>query len=462
MLPAIAIVGRPNVGKSTLFNVMTSSRNALVADQPGLTRDRQYGYAAHGGHRCIVVDTGGYTAESDEIMRLTAEQARLAESESDLVLFLVDGREGLNALDELVAERLRRYGKPIILIVNKTDGIDPQIATTEFHQLGLGEPLPISASHRRGIAALWMGILHALPAYESSEIDTGSGVKFAAIGRPNVGKSTLVNTILGTERVIAHDQPGTTRDSIYIPFERRSRRYTIIDTAGVRRRARVDGQVEKYSVIKTLRALDECHVAVVLIDAGDGITDQDSRLLGLVVESGRGLVLGVNKWDALAEEDKPRLQYELDRKLRFLDFAAIHFLSALNGWGVKRLLNSVDTAWEAAHRDLPTPTLTKLLTRLVERHPPPLVRGRRIKLRYAHQGGKNPPVIIVHGNQTGSVPDSYRRYLVNQFTQTLNLKGTPVRVEFKTSDNPYKGRRNLLTERQQRRRKRLIRHIKKS
>ena len=462
MLPAIAIVGRPNVGKSTLFNVLTSSRDALVADQPGLTRDRQYGYATRGEHRCIVVDTGGYTDETDEIVRLAVEQALLAESESDLALFVVDGREGLNTLDEMIATRLRRQGKPVIVVVNKTDGIDAQAATMEFHRLALEQPLPISASHRRGIGLLWNAISDVLPPYQSPPDNTEQGVKFAVIGRPNVGKSTLVNTILGAERVIAHDMPGTTRDSIYIPFERRGRGYTIIDTAGVRRRAKVDGTVEKYSVIKTLRALDECHVAVVLIDACDGITDQDSRLLGLVVESGRGLVLGVNKWDALGEEEKPGLQYEMDRKLRFLEFAAIHHISALNTWGIKRLLGSVDKAWEAAHRDLATPILTKLLSRLVERHPPPLVRGRRIKLRYAHQGGKNPPVIVVHGNQTGAVPDSYRRYLVNQFRETLGLRGTPVRVEFKTSDNPFKGTRNPLTERQLRRRKRMMRHLKKS
>lgn len=462
MLPAIAIVGRPNVGKSTLFNVLTSSRDALVADQPGLTRDRQYGYAARGEYRAIVVDTGGYTDGVDEIIRLTTEQALLAEIESDLILFMVDGREGPNALDEMIAERLRRHGKPIILAVNKTDGIDAQAALMEFHRLGMEEPLAISASHGRGIGSLWTSIIRVLPPYELPEIDTEHGIQFAVIGRPNVGKSTLVNTILGTDRVIAHDMPGTTRDSIYIPFERRGRRYTIIDTAGVRRRAKVDGTVEKYSVIKTLRALDECHVAVVLIDACDGITDQDLRLLGLVVESGRGLVLGVNKWDALGEDKRPRLHYEMDRKLRFLNFAAIHHVSALNVWGIKRLVSSVDKAWEAAHRDLATSILTKLLTAFVERHPPPLVRGRRIKLRYAHQGGKNPPVIVVHGNQTTAVSESYRRYLVNQFRESLGLRGTPVRIEFKSNDNPFKGMRNPLSERQIHRRKRMMRHVKKS
>ena len=336
MLPAIAIVGRPNVGKSTLFNVLTASRNALVADQPGLTRDRQYGFAVRGEHRCIVVDTGGYTDETDEIMRLTAEQALLAEAESDLVLFLVDGREGLNALDEMIATRLRRHGKPVLLVVNKTDGIDVQTAITEFHQLGLSQPLPISAAHGRGLGALWALVAENLPVPSTPEIDPDAGIKFAAIGRPNVGKSTLVNTILGAERVIAHDMPGTTRDSIYIPFERGGRRYTIIDTAGVRRRARVDNTVEKYSVIKTLRALDECHVAVVLIDASEGITDQDSRLLGLVVESGRAVVVGVNKWDALEPDEKSRLEYELDRKLQFLEFAAFHHISALKRLGHKK------------------------------------------------------------------------------------------------------------------------------
>lgn len=462
MLPAIAIVGRPNVGKSTLFNRLTSSRDALVANQPGLTRDRQYGYATRGEYRAIVVDTGGFTDERNEIMRLTAEQALLAELESDLIVFMVDGREGVNALDEMIAERLRRHGKPTILAVNKTDGIDAQAAILEFHRLGIEQLLAISAAHGRGVVSLWTSIARVIRPQVLPPSETEHGIKFAIIGRPNVGKSTLVNTILGEHRVIAHDLPGTTRDSIYIPFDRRDSRYTIIDTAGVRRRAKVDSTVEKYSVIKTLRALDECHVAVVLVDAQVGITDQDLRLLGLVVESGRGLVLAINKCDSLNADQKPRLLYEIDRKFRFLDFAAIHQISALNAWGIKRLLVSVDMAWKAAHRDLATPTLTKLLSSFVQRHPPPLVRGRRIKLRYAHQGGKNPPVIVIHGNQTSAVSESYRRYLANQFRDSLDLKGTPVRIEFKNSENPFKGKRNPLTERQLRRRRRLIRHIKKS
>ena len=461
MLPVIVIVGRPNVGKSTLFNVLTRSRDALVADQPGLTRDRKYGFAAHGDFRCIVVDTGGYTDERNDVMRLAVEQALQAELESDVVVFMVDGRAGVSALDEVIAQRLRRHGKPVVLAVNKTDGINPELAVTEFHRLAVGVPMAMAAAHGRGISAMWSAIRPLVANSTEPRVEQDHGIKFAVIGRPNVGKSTLVNRILGVQRVIAHDEPGTTRDSIYIPFDRNRRRYTIIDTAGVRRRSRVDQQVEKYSVVKTLQAINECNVAVVLIDACDGVTDQDARLLGLVLESGRGLVLGINKWDALADDDKPRVHTDLKRKLAFLQFASPHQISALNGSGISALIRSVNQAWEAAHRDLATPVLTKILTRAVERHPPPMVRGRRIKLRYAHQGGKNPPLIVIHGNQTSAVPEPYRRYLINQFRDAVGLPGTPIKIEFKSGENPYQRRFNPLTGRQRRRRKRLLRHSRK-
>lgn len=461
MLPAISIVGRPNVGKSTLFNQLTRSRNALVADQPGLTRDRQYGLAQHGSLRCIVVDTGGFSEDADDITVLTVEQALVAEREADLIVFVVDGFDGVTAADEIVAARLRRYGKPLIVVVNKTDRIDQHIAGADFHGLGLGDPQPIAAVHGRGINALWDRIGDTLPAVEPFDERVHEGVKVAIIGRPNVGKSTFVNALLGEDRVIAHDMPGTTRDSVYIPYQRRGHDYTIIDTAGVRRRSKVDERIEKYSIIKTLQALEACNVAVVLVDARDAITEQDTRLLGMVLDSGRGVVIGVNKWDAIDEEERKRVKASLDRKLRFIAFARLHFISALESWGMDRVMTAVDRSWEAATRDLSTPVLTRVLAAAVERHAPPLVSGRRIKLRYAHQGGSNPPVIVIHGNQTKSLPEAYRRYLVGIFRSQLKLQGTPVRIELKAGKNPYEGRKNVLTDRQKNRRKRMIRHVRR-
>ena len=461
MLPAIAIVGRPNVGKSTLFNQVTNSRNALVADQPGLTRDRQYGVAKRAGWRAIVVDTGGFSEETDDITMLTVEQALVAEEEADLIVFVVDGVDGLTAADEIIAARLRRYGKPLILAVNKTDRVDRYVAEADFHALGLGEPEPIAAMHGRGVNTLWHRVRENLPDVDPTPSDALQGVKVAIIGRPNVGKSTFVNALLGEQRVIAHDMPGTTRDSVYIPYQRGSRHYTIIDTAGVRRRSRVDERIEKYSIIKTLQALDACNVAVVLVDARDAITEQDARLLGMVVDSGRGLVIGINKWDAIDQDERKHVKNSLDRKLRFVEFARLHFISALESWGMSRVMGAVDRSWEAATRNLSTPVLTRILTAAVERHAPPLISGRRIKLRYAHQGGSNPPVVVIHGNQTQALPEAYRRYLIGVFRTELKLQGTPVRIELKTGKNPYEGRKNVLTERQKSRRKRLLRHVKR-
>jgi len=461
MLPAIAIVGRPNVGKSTLFNQLTRSRKALVADQPGVTRDRQYGLAEHAGLRCIVVDTGGFSEDVDDITVLTVEQALVAEQEADLIVFVVDGLDGVTAADEIIATRLRRYGKPLIIVVNKTDRIDPHIAGADFHGLGLGEPHPIAAMQGRGITDLWKNIRTSLPPQASVDESLHQGVKVAIIGRPNVGKSTFVNALLGEQRVIAHDMPGTTRDSVHIPLRRRGRDYTIIDTAGVRRRSKVDERIEKYSIIKTLQALEACNIAVVLVDARDAVTDQDSRLLGMVIDSGRGVVIGVNKWDALDEHERQRVKASLDRKLRFIEFARLDFISALESWGMDRVMTAVDRSWEAATRDLSTPVLTRILATAVERHAPPLVSGRRIKLRYAHQGGSNPPVIVIHGNQTQSLPDAYRRYLIGVFRTKLKLQGTPVRLELKTGTNPYEGKKNVLTGRQKKRRQRLIRHVRR-
>ncbi|MEW6353021.1 MAG: ribosome biogenesis GTPase Der [Pseudomonadota bacterium] len=462
MKPVIALVGRPNVGKSTLFNRLTQTREALVADQPGLTRDRKYGSGKIGDRPYIVVDTGGLTGTEEGLEALVAEQTLLAVREADVVLFLVDGRDGLTPADEKIAAQLRPYGKKVFLVVNKMEGRDAALGGAEFYALGLGAPHAISSAHGQGVTQLMDAVLPALPASEEEEKEEEAhGIKIAVIGRPNVGKSTLVNRMLGEERVLAFDQPGTTRDSIYIPFERKRRRYTLIDTAGVRRRGKVTETIEKFSVIKTLQAVEDAHVVILVLDAQQGVTDQDAGLLGFVLESGRALVIVVNKWDSVDLEQRSRVKQELDRKLSFLNFAKIYFISALRGTRVAELFTALERAYAAANKKLSTPQLTRILEQAVAAHAPPLVAGRRIKLRYAHQGGHNPPLVVVHGNQTESVPDTYRRYLANSFREALKLEGTPVRVEFKSGANPYQGRKNVLTERQRAKRKRLIKHIKK-
>jgi GTP-binding protein len=464
MLPVVALVGRPNVGKSTLFNRMTHSQDALVADFPGLTRDRKYGDGKAGDRPFIVIDTGGLSGDDADLSGLMVQQAWQAVEEADLVLFLVDARAGLNALDEAVAEALRRTGKPHILVANKIDGIDADSALAEFHSLGLGDPVPLSASHGRGMLRLMQLAMDKLPAAEVREdADAGQddSIRVAVAGRPNVGKSTLINRMLGEERVLAWDMPGTTRDSIFIPFECDGKHYTLIDTAGVRRRARVHEAVEKFSVIKTLQAIDAAHVVILVLDAQQEISEQDASLAGYIAEKGRALVLAVNKWDGLDEHSRERIRDQLDRRLPFLDFAQTVFISAKHGSGVGELLPLVQKAHAAAMRELSTPELTRILERAVLEHQPPLVRGRRIKLRYAHQGGRNPPVIVIHGNQTERVPRTYQRYLVNKFRSALQLTGTPVRIEFKTGSNPYEGRSNKLTPRQVKRKGRLMRHVKK-
>jgi GTP-binding protein len=458
MQPVIALVGRPNVGKSTLFNRLTRSRDALVADQPGLTRDRQFGEGKLGEIPYLVVDTGGLSGEDEALDTLRATQAWLAVEQADVVLFLVDAQAGLMPDDHQIATRLRETGKPVFLVVNKVDGMEASMATAEFYAIGLGEPHAIAASQGRGIKALMDEVLGTLPAGET-EPEAPAGIKVAIIGRPNVGKSTLVNRILGEERVLAYDMPGTTRDSIYLPFERDGQHYVLIDTAGVRRRSRVREAIEKFSVIKTLQAVKDAHVVLMLLDAHQGISEQDASLLGFVLESGRALVLAVNKWDGLEQDQRDWIRRELDAKLPFLGFAEVHFISALHGTNVGHLFESIVTAYESATRTLSTSSLTRLLHDLVEAHPPPLVRGRRIKLRFAHQGGQNPPVIVVHGNQTASVPDSYRRYLINGFQKHLGLEGTPVQVEFRSGENPFAGKKNKLTPRQQAKRKRLRRFV---
>jgi len=465
MDPVIALVGRPNVGKSTLFNYLTRTRDALVADFPGLTRDRQYGRGRVGTAPYVVVDTGGLGDEPEGIELHMQRQAMLAIEEADAVVLLVDGRSGMTASDQEIAERLRRMDKPLWLAVNKTDGVDHRLAITDFSGMGLGEPYPIAAAHGRGIERLIGEVLAALPQPAPGEEpqpldDAETGIRVAVVGRPNVGKSTMINRILGEERVMVFDMPGTTRDSIFIPFEKAGRKYTLIDTAGVRRRARVSEMVEKFSIVKTLQAIDSAHVVIMVLDAHEGVSEQDAHLVGHVVEAGRALVVAVNKWDGMDASERDNTKRLLSLKLSFVDFAKIHFVSALHGSGIGELFGSVNKAYAAATADLNTNRLTELLQDAVESHPPPLVRGRRIKLRYAHQGGRTPPLIIIHGTQADSVPANYRRYLMNTFRKVLKLQGTPVRLEFKTTANPFAAKRNVLTPQQVEKRRRLYRHAK--
>ena len=462
MLPVIALVGRPNVGKSTLFNRLTRSRDALVADQPGLTRDRKYGVGRLGSSPYVVVDTGGISGDRDGVDVLMLQQVQQAIGEADQVLFIVDARDGLTAGDEAIAAGLRRAGKPMTLVVNKTEGLDYDSISGDFYALGIGDPVPIAAAHGRGVHGLIDRVLGGLP--EVPEIDEEaqhSGVQIAFVGRPNVGKSTLINRLLGEERVVAFDQPGTTRDSIFIPFDSDGKHYTLIDTAGVRRRSRISEAVEKFSVIKTLQAIEQANVVLLVLDAQQGVSEQDAGLAGHIVDSGRALVVVINKWDGLAPDERERVKTELQRRLAFLDFADWRFVSALHGSGVGHLLEAVDKAYAAATRDFKTPELTRILEDAVAEHQPPMVHGRRIKLRYAHQGGKNPPIIVIHGNQTAQVPAAYQRYLMNRFRDVLDLRGTPLRIEFKSGENPYAGRRNKLTDRQRRKRGRMMKHVRK-
>jgi GTP-binding protein len=382
--------------------------------------------------------------------------------EADLVLFVVDAREGLTASDADIAADLRRSGAHLWLTVNKVDGLDPARSVCEFHALGLGDPWPIAAVHGRGVQALMQSALGTLPPAPAAPdpAQQEEDVKIAIVGRPNVGKSTLVNRLLGEERVVSHPSPGTTRDSIYIPFLRHHHRYQLIDTAGVRRRSRISDKVEKFSVVKSLQAIEAANVVIFLIDAQEGVTDQDAHLLGFVLDAGRALVMAANKWDGLTAQQRRDVRSGLERKLRFIDFARLHFISALHGSGVDELFSAAVSAWTSASSKLPTPVLTRLLIEAVNRHPPPLVRGRRIKLRFAHQGGRNPPLIVIHGNQTAAIPEAYRRYLIRSFRDGLHLEGTPVRLELKSGVNPYQGRKNVLSPRQQRKRQRIIRHAK--
>ncbi|WP_116365437.1 ribosome biogenesis GTPase Der [Parahaliea mediterranea] len=463
MIPVIALVGRPNVGKSTLFNQLTRSRDALVADFAGLTRDRKYGEARLGSRPYVVIDTGGISGDEDGIDSQMAGQSLAAIEEADAVLFMVDGREGLNAADEALARHLRQRNKAFYLVVNKIDGIDADVATSDFYALGVENLFAIAASHGRGVSSMIEQVLASFPEPEAfSDEKLYDSIRVAVVGRPNVGKSTLVNRLLGEERVVVFDMPGTTRDSIYIDYERDEQKYTLIDTAGVRKRKNVKLTVEKFSIVKTLKAIDDAHVVLLLMDAHEGLVEQDMHLLGHCIEAGRGLVLVVNKWDGIEPHQRDWMKTELQRRLQFADYADTHFISALHGTGVGHLYKSINAAHDSATRKLSTNALTRILEGAVFDHPPPLVNGRRIKLRYAHAGGQNPPLIVIHGNQTGKVPASYQRYLEKIFRRKLDLTGTPVRIEFRTGDNPYADKRNKLTQRQVQRKRRMMAHVKKN
>ncbi|MBE2897829.1 ribosome biogenesis GTPase Der [Pasteurellaceae bacterium 20609_3] len=501
MTPVIALVGRPNVGKSTLFNRLTRTRDALVADFPGLTRDRKYGQAHLSGHDFIVIDTGGIDGSEEGVEEKMAEQSLLAIDEADVVLFMVDARAGLMPADIGLANYLRQRDKTTVVVANKTDGIDADSHCAEFYQLGLGEIVQIAASQGRGVNALIEQVLAPLAqeqlAQDESALDnddeddewdeefnldddaltalldqddeeddpediTQRNIKIAIVGRPNVGKSTLTNRILGEDRVVVYDLPGTTRDSVYIPMERDGQEYTLIDTAGVRKRGKVTLAVEKFSVIKTLQAIEDANVVLLVIDAREGISDQDLSLLGFILNAGRSLVIVVNKWDGLDMDAKDRIKSELDRRLDFIDFARVHFISALHGSGVGNLFKSVQEAYACAIKRYSTSMLTRILQMATDEHQPPLVSGRRVKLKYAHPGGHNPPIIVIHGNQVEKLLDSYKRYLANYYRRSLKIIGTPIRIQFQEGANPYAGKRNTLTPTQLRKRKRLMKFIKKS
>ncbi|MEY3464676.1 MAG: ribosome biogenesis GTPase Der [Steroidobacteraceae bacterium] len=437
MLPVVVLVGRPNVGKSTLFNRLTGTRDALVADLPGVTRDRQYGYGRLGPVPYVVVDTGGLVEQPSGIEAPMRVQTERAVEEADVLVFITDARNGLTSQDHFVARELRRSGKRVVLAVNKAEGFDPDNAASDFHALGFGEPMVIASAHGTGCRELMETVLADFPDSGADASADDGRIRIAVIGRPNVGKSTLVNRLIGEERVIASDMPGTTRDSIFVPFARDEREFTLIDTAGVRRRGKVEDAIERASVARTLQAIDTAHVVIFVVDAHDSIGEQDASVLGLALQRGRALLIAVNKWDGIPTEQRDEIRRLLELKLDFVPYAPVHFISARHGTGVGELVAATIKAYDAAMTEIPTPKLTKALERAMVQHQPPLVRGRRIKLRYAHQGGRNPPRIIIHGNQTVHVPESYTRFLANVFRREFDLFASPVAVEYRTDANPY-------------------------
>jgi GTPase len=447
-VPVIVLVGRPNVGKSTLFNRLTNTRDALVADLPGLTRDRQYGQGRFEGKRFIVVDTGGLSPDQDDALAVLAEeQAQIALEEADHVMFLVDGLQGLHSDDEAITRRLRKLNKPVSLLVNKAEGRQKTHIALDFHNLGLGEPLPVSAEHGDGISNLLRPLLANVEPDNDWAIEDGI-IRVAIVGRPNAGKSTLVNRLLGEDRLLTADIAGTTRDAISVRFERDGHQFEMTDTAGIRRRNKVSEVIEKFSIVKALQAIERAHVVILCADAHEDVATQDAKLMGLVAQRGRAMVLAINKWDHLDSDKRAWIKSEIDFKLPFLDYVPLHFISALHGSGLRELMEDVVTVYKATTRDIPTPELTRALERAVDRHSPPAVLGRRIKLRYAHQIGTNPIQILVHGNQTDKLPLSYHRYLVNEFRTDFQLKGVPILLSFKTGENPFAGRKNELNARQ--------------
>ncbi|MBD3754910.1 MAG: ribosome biogenesis GTPase Der [Gammaproteobacteria bacterium] len=449
--PVIALVGRPNVGKSTLFNRLTRSRDAIVADYPGLTRDRQYGTGRVGEKPYIVVDTGGLSGESEGVDPLMASQVQAALEEADAVLFLVDGRQGLTHGDEVIAQYVRQFDKIVQVVVNKAEGCNYELVKADFFGLGLGSPQPISSAHGDNVTQVINDVLSRVPEKETAEsemaLDDTPGIRVAIIGRPNVGKSTLINRMIGEQRVVAFDMPGTTRDSIYVPFERNDQAYTLIDTAGVRRRKNISEKIEKFSIVKAIEAMEDSHVVILVIDGTEGLTDQDLTLLGLAIDSGRGLVLAVNKWDNLTPEQRQKVNHDLDFRLQFIDYAKPHMISALHGSGVGDLFKTVNAVYQAAMKRVSTSDLNRVLEQAVLEHQPPLIGGRRVKLRYAHLGGLNPPRVIIHGTQVDKLPQAYTRYLINVFRKAFKWIGTPVSVEYKVTENPFEGRKNKLAER---------------
>jgi GTP-binding protein len=463
MLPVVALVGRPNVGKSTLFNAMTRSRDALVADMPGVTRDRHYGVCRTGTRPFVVVDTGGLSGEEEGIEGLTAQQVRLAIEEASVLVFVVDARDGLLPQDRTILDELRRSGKPIIAGVNKTDGLDLQNAMAEFAVFGIANTLPLAASHNRGTEDLVASAITLLPEDQHEEIDPveADSIRVAIVGRPNAGKSTLINRLLGEDRLIVSDVAGTTRDPIRVPLERDGRKYTLIDTAGVRRKARVEEAVEKFSVIKTLQSMAAAQVVVLMIDARENLADQDLTLIGHALDEGRALVIAVNKWDGMDGYQREQCQRALERRLQFVDWAKTVFISALHGSGLRELMKAVVNAHRAATKELGSSELTKALELAYESYQPPLVRGHAPKLRFAHPGGTNPPSIVIHGSRTKHIAPAYRRYLENFFRKRFKLDGTPVRIFFRDGENPFAGKKNVLTEAQQRKRQRMVREMKK-
>ena len=442
MKPVIALIGRPNVGKSTLFNRLTRTRDALVADLPGLTRDRHYGEGRVGERPFLVIDTGGFEPVAKEgIMHEMAKQTKQAVAEADVIVFLVDGRQGLTPHDKTITDFLRKSGRSVMLVVNKAEGMRYTSVAADFYELGLGDPYVISSAHGDGVADLVeeaLNIAYASRPDEPEEnLDAAKGIKIAIVGRPNVGKSTLVNTLLGEERVIAFDMPGTTRDSIEIPFERDGQQYTLIDTAGIRRRGKVFEAIEKFSVVKTLQSVSEANVVLLLLDAQQDISEQDAHIAGFILESGRALVVGVNKWDGLQSDRRDEIKMDIERKLNFLTFAKFHFISALKSTGIAPLMKSIDSAYEAAMANLSTPKLTRALIEAVEHQQPKRKGSIRPKMRYAHQGGQNPPIIVIHGNALDAIGDVYKRYLEKHFRETFNLTGTPLRIEMRSGKNPF-------------------------